>query len=131
ASQEAPAAPHGIYPCAGEERWIAITVFTDAEWERFADAAGGPAWTRDTRFATRAGRVRHAAELDRRVAQWTRGQKAEEAMAIFRPSATSRSTSAALPRPGGGRRPVWRRSSVFRRFRALSASAAAASATTT
>src|SRR5207247_1031856 len=55
ASQEAPAAPHGVYPCAGEERWIAITVFTDAEWERFADAAGGPAWTRDTRFATRAG----------------------------------------------------------------------------
>src|SRR5439155_620164 len=67
----------------GQERGIAITVVTDAEWEGFADAAGGPAWTRDTRFATRAGRVRHAAELDRQVAQWTRGQKAEEAMALF------------------------------------------------
>src|SRR5205823_10629787 len=40
ASQEAPAAPHGVYPCAGEERWIALTVFTDAEWERFAARSG-------------------------------------------------------------------------------------------
>src|SRR5438093_5737088 len=46
ASQEAPAAPHGVYPCAGEERWIAITVFTDAEGERFAGALGGPRWLR-------------------------------------------------------------------------------------
>jgi len=81
ASQEAPAAPHGVYPCAGEERWIALTVFTDAEWERFAGAVGQPAWTRDTRFATRAGRVRHAADLDRHVAEWTHGQQAEDAMA--------------------------------------------------
>jgi len=83
ASQEAPGAPHGVYPCAGEERWLAITVFTDAEWERFAGALGGAAWTRDARFATRAGRVRHAAELDRHVAEWTRGRQAEEAMALL------------------------------------------------
>src|SRR5882724_1674971 len=83
ASQEAPGAPHGVYPCAGEQRWLAITVFTDAEWERFTEAIGGPAWTRETRFATRAGRVRHAAELDRHVAEWTRGQQAEEAMALL------------------------------------------------
>jgi benzylsuccinate CoA-transferase BbsF subunit len=83
ASQEAPGAPHGVYPCSGEERWLAITVFTDAEWECFANAVGGPAWTREARFATRAGRVRHAAELDRHVAEWTRGQQVEEAMALL------------------------------------------------
>ena len=27
-----PAAPHGVYPCAGEDRWIAIACFNDAEW---------------------------------------------------------------------------------------------------
>jgi crotonobetainyl-CoA:carnitine CoA-transferase CaiB-like acyl-CoA transferase len=83
ASQEAPAAPHGVYPCAGEERWIAITVFGDAEWEHFATAIGRPAWTRDERFATRSGRERHAGELDRLVAAWTRGQQADEAMAAL------------------------------------------------
>src|SRR5438876_1650037 len=83
ASQEAPGAPHGVYPCAGEERGIAITVFTDAEWERLGEAVGRPAWTRDARFATGAGRLRHAAELDRHVTEWTRGQKAEEAMVLL------------------------------------------------
>src|SRR2546427_11196082 len=93
ASQEAPAAPHGVYPCAGEERWIALTVFTDAEWERFAGAVGQPAWTRDTRFATRAGRARHAADLDRHVAEWTHGQQAEDAMAHLQ----RRGVAAGLP----------------------------------
>jgi crotonobetainyl-CoA:carnitine CoA-transferase CaiB-like acyl-CoA transferase len=83
ASQEDPGAPHGIYPCAGEDRWIAITVFTDAEWQRFADALGRSAWTHEERFATRAGRARHAAELDRLVAQWTRERPVEEATAIL------------------------------------------------
>src|SRR5262249_54901965 len=41
ASQEAPAAPHGVYPCAGADRWIAITVFTDEEWRAFARVARG------------------------------------------------------------------------------------------
>jgi benzylsuccinate CoA-transferase BbsF subunit len=81
ASQEGPAAPHGVYPCAGKDRWIAITVFGDAEWQRLADAIGSPAWTRDTRFATLAGRLAHAAELDRLVEGWTREQSAEDAMA--------------------------------------------------
>jgi len=30
------AAPHGVYRCKGEDRWCAITVFTDAEWQHFA-----------------------------------------------------------------------------------------------
>jgi len=80
ASQEAPAAPHGVYPCAGDNRWLAITVFTDEEWRRLGAVLGRPAWTEDGRFATAAGRLAHAAELDRLVAEWTRTQNADEAM---------------------------------------------------
>ena len=83
ASQEAPGAPHGVYPCAGDDRWIAITVFTDGEWERFAGAAGRPPWTCDPRFATVAGRVRHAADLDRVVADWTRTRDAADTMRLL------------------------------------------------
>jgi benzylsuccinate CoA-transferase BbsF subunit len=72
ASQEGPAAPHGIYPCAGDDRWIAITVFSDAEWRGLTAAMGRPAWARDDRFASTASRVAHARELDERVAAWTR-----------------------------------------------------------
>jgi crotonobetainyl-CoA:carnitine CoA-transferase CaiB-like acyl-CoA transferase len=77
ASQELPGAPHGVYACAGEDRWLAITVFSDDEWERFAAAVG---WQPDPRFTRRADRLGHAALLDRLVGEWTRGQRAEEAM---------------------------------------------------
>ena len=83
ASQEAPGAPHGVYPCAGDERWLAITVFTDEDWGRFAHALGDPEWTRAERFATRTGRLEHAAELDRLVATWSRDRVAEQAMAVL------------------------------------------------
>lgn len=31
-------APQGVYPCRGEDRWIAITVRTDHEWQQFCEA---------------------------------------------------------------------------------------------
>jgi crotonobetainyl-CoA:carnitine CoA-transferase CaiB-like acyl-CoA transferase len=80
ASQEAPGAPHGVYPCAGDDRWIAITVFGDDDWARFVRAADGPPWGRDPRFATHDGRYAHAAELDRHIAAWTRTLEADVAM---------------------------------------------------
>ena len=83
ASQEAPGAPHGVYPCAGNDRWIAITIFTDSDWSRFVAAIGRPAWTCEERFATPASRLHHAGELDQLVSAWTRGQAAEEAMATL------------------------------------------------
>jgi crotonobetainyl-CoA:carnitine CoA-transferase CaiB-like acyl-CoA transferase len=83
ASPEGPAAPHGVYRSAGEDRWVAITVFTEAEWEAFAGALGRPDWTREERFATREARLRHAPALDRLVAGWTRTRTAEEAMDVL------------------------------------------------
>jgi benzylsuccinate CoA-transferase BbsF subunit len=80
ASQEAAGAPHGVYPCAGDHRWIAIAVLSDDDWARFVAAVGAADWTIDPRFATCAGRVACAAELDRHVAEWTRGIDAEVAM---------------------------------------------------
>jgi len=73
ASQEASGAPHGVYPCAGEDRWIAITVFTDEEWRAFARVTG---------IADDA-RTGNAAALDRLVAAWTRQQVAEEAATLL------------------------------------------------
>jgi len=80
ASQETPGAPHGVYRCAGQERWLAVAVFTDEEWRRFALALGDPPWTGEERFATRDRRVRHTADLDRLVAEWAQTQVAEDAM---------------------------------------------------
>jgi len=79
-SQEAPAAPHGVYRCAGEDRWCAITIFTEDEWQAFCRVVGNLAWTSDTRFSTRAQRLQHQEELDRHVEEWTRHHTPEEVM---------------------------------------------------
>ncbi|UCE85108.1 MAG: CoA transferase [Deltaproteobacteria bacterium] len=67
------AAPHGIYPCRGEDRWIAIAVFSDDEWNALVTAMGAPAWARDARYATREGRLTQRDALDAQLADWTRG----------------------------------------------------------
>ena len=73
-------APHGAYRCKGDDRWLAITVFTDEEWNAFVGAIGSPDWASDQRFASAESRSRHADDLDRLVESWTVEQHAEEAM---------------------------------------------------
>jgi crotonobetainyl-CoA:carnitine CoA-transferase CaiB-like acyl-CoA transferase len=86
-SPERAAAPHGIYRCqdlpgAGpaRDRWCAIAVFTDEQWNRFVQVIGDPPWARTAAFATLAARLEHHDDLDRRVEEWTRTQTAEAAM---------------------------------------------------
>jgi len=66
------AAPHGLFPCAGNDRWVAIAVHDDAEWRRLVRALGDPAWAADPALDTAAGRVARAEEIEERLAAWTR-----------------------------------------------------------
>jgi benzylsuccinate CoA-transferase BbsF subunit len=77
------AAPHGAYPCKGDDRWVAIGVFTDEEWHSFCHVIGNPAWTDDARFSTLGGRVENSDELDRLVGEWTINFTAEQVMAMM------------------------------------------------
>ena len=74
------AAPHGIYPCQGDDRWVAIAVMTDEEWHSFGQVLGSPNWAAESRFATAAGRVENSDELDRLVAEWTLNFTPEQVM---------------------------------------------------
>ena len=76
-------APHGAYRCLGDDRWLAITVFTDDEWDAFTKAIGSPAWASEDRFASAELRSRHADDLDKLVETWTSEQKSEEAMHLL------------------------------------------------
>ena len=72
------AAPHGIYPCRGDDRWIAIAVFSDVEWRLLRRQLGNPPFGQDPRFATAAGRLEHEDELDGFLARATRDHDALE-----------------------------------------------------
>ena len=79
-SQEAPAAPHGVYRCKGDDRWCAIAVFTDAEWQSLCRVLGQPAWTHEARFASLADRLQHQDALDEYIESWTQQHTAEDVM---------------------------------------------------
>lgn len=66
------AAPHGVYPCAGEDRWIAITVFDETEWSALKGAMGSPAWADDAKFASQQSRFENQGALDKAIGNWTR-----------------------------------------------------------
>jgi benzylsuccinate CoA-transferase BbsF subunit len=77
------AAPHGAYRCKGEDRWVAIGVVTDEEWESFCMVMGYPDWADDDRFDTLAGRVENSEELDKLVESWTINFTAEQVMSML------------------------------------------------
>ena len=74
------AAPHGAYPCQGNDRWCAIGVFNDEEWNALCQAMGNPEWTKEAKFATLLGRKENEEELNERLGEWTRSFTAEEVM---------------------------------------------------
>ncbi len=77
------ASPHGVYRCRGEERWCAISIYSDEEWNAFCAVIGNPAWTSDLKFNTHLDRIKNSVELDQRVEEWTVKHSAEEVMVLL------------------------------------------------
>jgi len=75
-----PAAPHGVYPCAGEDRWLAIACFDEAEWRGLIEVAKRPDWAKDSRFVELAARLAHQDALDAMIGQWTKAHDARQLM---------------------------------------------------
>lgn len=67
------AAPHGVFPCAGDDRWISIAVSEPVEWEGLVAAMGEPEWSRDQAFESLDARLKHIDALHERLAEWTSG----------------------------------------------------------
>ena len=77
-NESATAAPHGVYPAQGDDRWIAIAVGDDAAWHRFVAAVG---WEEDPALVDTAARVAARSAIDSRVRAWTSTRDADAAAA--------------------------------------------------
>jgi crotonobetainyl-CoA:carnitine CoA-transferase CaiB-like acyl-CoA transferase len=64
------AAPQGVYPCQGDERWLAVAVATDAQWERLRRAMGEPTWAAHPALASADGRRGAHDQLDLELTRW-------------------------------------------------------------
>ena len=73
-------APQGVYPCSGEDKWVAISVGSDEEWRALRSALGDPDWARDPELDSCPARLRRHDELDESIASWTRERTHYEAM---------------------------------------------------
>ncbi|MXY78210.1 MAG: CoA transferase [Chloroflexi bacterium] len=87
-------APHGLYPCAGDDAAVAIVCRDDAAWAALLAISGLPLGD-DPRFATGLSRWKHRADLDAALGAWTRTQEAAPLAARLReagvPASVSRS----------------------------------------
>ena len=93
---QASMAPHGVFPCRGQDRWLAVAIRDDADWTAFCRAIGRSDLVADPDFATILARKRNEARLNEVVAAWTRtmdvGQAFEMLQAAGVPAAPAMTT---------------------------------------
>jgi crotonobetainyl-CoA:carnitine CoA-transferase CaiB-like acyl-CoA transferase len=89
-------APHGVYPCAGEDNWVAIACRDDGDWSALREVIG-VAWAAEDRWCTTGGRVHGVDDLDRLVGEWTASQDRYRVAAVISDAGVP---AAAVQRPG-------------------------------
>jgi crotonobetainyl-CoA:carnitine CoA-transferase CaiB-like acyl-CoA transferase len=64
-------APQGVYRCAGNDQWLALSVRDDADWSALRAVLGDPPQLNEPAYATVGGR--HAAhdQIDTQIESWT------------------------------------------------------------
>jgi crotonobetainyl-CoA:carnitine CoA-transferase CaiB-like acyl-CoA transferase len=73
------AAPQGVYPCAGDDAWVAVAVTTDRAWRALCAVTGRADWADDSELADEPGRRRHHDRIDEGLARWTADRAAKTA----------------------------------------------------
>jgi benzylsuccinate CoA-transferase BbsF subunit len=67
-------APHGAFPCRGENRWVALATWSDEEWARLSEIIG----LDDPSLAAVEARLARVDEVEAAVTAWTLNQTREE-----------------------------------------------------
>jgi crotonobetainyl-CoA:carnitine CoA-transferase CaiB-like acyl-CoA transferase len=76
-------APHGIFPAAGDDSWVAIACRDDADWERLSRLIREP-WAMDEGLKSLSGRLAEVDDLEARLAEWTSSRSRLEVQDLLR-----------------------------------------------
>ena len=74
------AAPHGCFPCRGDDQWCVIACFTQEQWDDLCKAAGEQPWTTDPRFTSLESRRKNQDQLEEAIGGWTRAYTPHQLM---------------------------------------------------
>jgi crotonobetainyl-CoA:carnitine CoA-transferase CaiB-like acyl-CoA transferase len=77
------AAPQGVYPCAGTERWLALAIEDDDQWAALVAVLDGPPWAKAPELATAEGRRAAHDEIDGELAAWCADRSVEETVDLL------------------------------------------------
>jgi len=72
------AAPQNLYPCAGDEEWLALAIATDEQWAALRKVLDEPAWATDHALDTAMGRFAAHDAIDEHLGRWCEAQDARE-----------------------------------------------------
>ena len=76
-------APQGCYPAQGKDRWLALSVGSDEQWQTLCRLMDRGDLAADARFADFLSRQRHHDELDQAIGAWTSGIDRYELMHLL------------------------------------------------
>jgi crotonobetainyl-CoA:carnitine CoA-transferase CaiB-like acyl-CoA transferase len=76
-------APHGVFPVAGKDRWVAIAVTNEAQWQSLCAATHRTDWLTQPRFATLEARLANREAIEGELAFWTASRTVDEAEQIL------------------------------------------------
>lgn len=82
-NQHIHAAPHGVYPCQGEDRWISIAAINGPQWQALSECLSLPKSGPAGDWASGRNRYKDREAVDRVVAEATTGWIAEELMTVL------------------------------------------------
>ncbi len=83
-NRDADMAPHGVYPAAGDDQWIAIACQSDQHWKALCTLLGRPDLANDPGLTSAAGRLARAEEIDTELARSTVALNAASAARLLR-----------------------------------------------
>lgn len=90
-------APHGVYPCAGEDQWVTIVAGDDGQWRALCAAMGREELLVDPRFAEPPARWREQEALDAIIAGWTATRRKDEVQRLLQGAGVSAAAVLEVP----------------------------------
>ena len=76
-------APHGVYHCSGADRWVAIAVTNNEEWDSLCHLIERPGLAAEPEYAEAAGRKEHQDQIDAAITMWTMRHEDYQAMHLL------------------------------------------------
>ena len=90
-------APHGCFPCRGDDQWLTIACEDDEQFTALCTAMGRSELAADVRFADVVSRYRNQDALDELISEWTRERAKETAAEALQAAGVAASPVQSVP----------------------------------